>query len=85
MNVVPPRRFERRPPVLQTGAQTTYAREAFLLNGTPRENRIPTKRFGDSCATTTPAVQNDVVGVRGVEPGMFATRGRIYSPAVHTP
>jgi len=26
-----------------------------------------------------------VVGVPGVEPGMFTTRGRIYSPAVHTP
>jgi hypothetical protein len=53
--------------------------------GTPRENRTPTKRFGDSCATTTPAGQYDVVGVPGVEPGMFTTRGRIYSPAVHTP
>ncbi len=26
-----------------------------------------------------------VVGVPGVEPGMFTTWGRGYSPAVHTP
>lgn len=56
MTLVPPRRIERHPPVLQTGAQTTYAREA-IIGGTPRENRTPTKRFGDSCATTTPAGQ----------------------------
>ena len=29
MNLVPPRRIERHPPVLQTGAQTTDAREAL--------------------------------------------------------
>ena len=56
MNLVSPRRIERHPPVLQTGAQTTYAREALLI-GTPRENRTPTKRFGNSCAATTPARQ----------------------------
>lgn len=85
MKLVPPRRIERHPPVLQTGAQTTYAREALLLDGAPRENRTPTKRFGDSCAATTPAGHCVVVGVPGIEPGMFATWGRIYSPAVHTP
>ncbi len=56
MELVPPRRIERHPPALQAGAQTTYAREAILV-GTPRENRTPTKSFGNSCATTTPARQ----------------------------
>lgn len=55
--LVPPHRIEQRhPPALQAGAQTTYAREALLI-GTPRENRTPTKRFGNSCAATTPARQ----------------------------
>lgn len=84
-SMVPPRRIERHPPALQAGAQTTYAREALLLNGTPRENRTPTKRFGDSCATTTPAGQFCMVGIPGVGPGVFAARDRIYSPVVHTP
>jgi hypothetical protein len=74
LSLVPPRRIERHPPVLQTGAQTTYAREALLLVGTPRENRTPTKSFGDSCATTTPAGQCVVVGAPGVEPGISSTR-----------
>ena len=51
--LVPPRRIERHPPVLQTGAQTTYAREALLIDGIPRENLTPTKRFGGSSATAT--------------------------------
>lgn len=54
IKLVPPRRIERHPPALQAGAQTTYAREAMIV-GNPRENRIPTKRFGNSCAATTPA------------------------------
>lgn len=82
--LVPPRRIERHPPALQAGAQTTYAREAMIV-GTPRENRTPTKRFGNSCAATTPAGHYFVVGAPGVEPGMFATRDRGYSPVVHTP
>ena len=61
------------------------ANNALLLEGALREDRTPTKRFGDSCAAATPAGHCVVVGVPGVEPGMFTTWGRIYSPAVHTP